>query len=134
MTTSPDLAPLDIVKAMTDAMAIKDYDAALPWFTDDCEYTNMPMGTVTGPAGVRSVLEPFFAPTTANEFIVLRAAVQGNIVFTERLDRHLIETGWVELPVTGVFEIRDGKIAVWRDYFDLGTIMRQWPALAALAG
>ena len=127
-------SPLDIIKTMTDAMAIKDYDAALPWFTDDCEYTNLPMGSVTGPAGVRSVLEPFFAPTIENEFRILRVAVDGDTVFTERLDRHLIDTGWVELPVTGVFVIRDGKIAVWREYFDLGTIVRQWPALAAIAG
>lgn len=126
--------PLEIIKAMTDAMAVKDYDAALPWFTDDCEYINLPMSSVTGPAGVRSVLEPFFAPTIENEFRILRMAVQGDTVFTERLDRHLIDTGWVELPVTGVFVIRDGKIAVWREYFDLGTIVRQWPALAALAG
>ncbi|MBY0583073.1 MAG: nuclear transport factor 2 family protein [Sphingomonas sp.] len=128
------LTPIDIVTSMTDAMAVKDYDSALQWFTDDCEYTNLPMGSVTGPAGVRSVLEPFFAPTIENEFRIVRTAVDGNIVFTERLDRHLIDTGWVELPVTGVFVIESGKIAVWREYFDLGTIVRQWPALAALAG
>jgi limonene-1,2-epoxide hydrolase len=130
----PATDPLTIIKTMTDAMAIKDYDAALIWFTDDCEYTNLPMNSVTGPAAVRSVLEPFFAPTIENEFRILRVAVDGDTVFTERLDRHLIDTGWVELPVTGVFVIRDGKIAVWREYFDLGTIVRQWPALAAMAG
>ena len=25
----------------------------------------------------------------------------------------------IELPVMGVFEITDGKIAAWRDYFDM---------------
>jgi limonene-1,2-epoxide hydrolase len=127
-------SPIEIITAMTEAMAIKDYDAALPWFTDDCEYTNLPMGSVTGPAGVRSVLEPFFAPTIANELRILRSAVDGDTAFVERLDRHLIDTGWVELPVTGLFVFRDGKIAVWREYFDLNTIVRQWPALAAMAG
>lgn len=127
-------SPIEIITAMTEAMAIKDYDAALPWFTDDCEYTNLPMGSVIGPAGVRSVLEPFFAPTIANELRILRSAVDGDTAFVERLDRHLIDTGWVELPVTGVFVFRDGKIAVWREYFDLNTIVRQWPALAAMAG
>lgn len=122
--------PLEIVTAMTDAMAIKDYASALRWFTEDCEYTNLPMSSVRGPAGVRGVLEPFFAPTLENEFRVLRSAVQGDTVFTERLDRHLIDTGWVELPVTGVFVLRGDKIAVWREYFDLGTLLRQWPALA----
>jgi limonene-1,2-epoxide hydrolase len=29
------------------------------------------------------------------------------------------------LPVAGVFEVRDGKIAAWRDYFDLATFTKQ---------
>ena len=122
---------LATVHRVINAIAAKDYDQALPWFTEDCEYTNLPMGSVTGPAGVKAVLEPFFTPTISNELIVLRSAVEGDTVFTERLDRHQIATGWVEMPVTGVFVFREGKIAVWREYFDLGTLVRQWPALGA---
>lgn len=128
MSESP---PVTVIADMMAAMAVKDYDTALKHFADDCHYENMPMGAVTGPAGVRAVLEPFFAPTIANEFIVLRSSVTGGTVFVERLDRHLLDTGWVELPVTGVFEIKGGKIALWRDYFDLATIMTKWPAPAA---
>jgi limonene-1,2-epoxide hydrolase len=122
---------LATVKTVIQAIAVKDYDTALAHFTDDCEYTNLPMGSVTGPAAILSVLEPFFAPTLSNELIILRSAAEGDTVFTERLDRHQIDTGWAELPVNGVFVFRDGKIAVWREYFDLGTLLRQWPALAA---
>ncbi|MFP5469010.1 MAG: limonene-1,2-epoxide hydrolase family protein [Alphaproteobacteria bacterium] len=32
---------------------------------------------------------------------------------------------WLELPVMGVFEIKDGKITKWRDYFDLGQFQSQ---------
>jgi limonene-1,2-epoxide hydrolase len=32
----------------------------------------------------------------------------------------------ISLPVTGVFEIEDGKIAAWRDYFDMATITSQF--------
>jgi limonene-1,2-epoxide hydrolase len=122
---------LSIVRHVIAAIAAKDYDAALPSFTEDCEYTNLPMGTATGPAGIKATLEPFFAPTIENDLVVLRTATEGDTVFTERLDRHLIDSGWVELPVTGVFVFREAKIAVWREYFDLGTLLRQWPALAA---
>jgi limonene-1,2-epoxide hydrolase len=122
---------LATVRTVIDAIAVKDYAAALTHFTQDCEYTNMPMGSVTGPDGIRAVLEPFFAATISNELTILRSAVQGDTVFTERLDRHQIDTGWVELPVNGVFVFRSDKIAVWREYFDLGTLMREWPALAA---
>lgn len=121
---------LAIVHRVIAAVAAKDHDAALGHFTEDCEYTNLPMGSVTGPQSVRAVLEPFFAPTIENELLVLRSAVEGDTVFTERLDRHRIARGWVELPVTGVFVFRNRKIAVWREYFDLGTLLRQWPELA----
>jgi limonene-1,2-epoxide hydrolase len=30
---------------------------------------------------------------------------------------------WAALPVAGVFEIRDGKISLWRDYFDKQAII-----------
>jgi limonene-1,2-epoxide hydrolase len=122
-------APLDVVNAFMKAMETNDYDAALPHIAESCEYTNIPMNTVTGPAGVRAVLEPFFAPVKRNEFITLRHAVAGDVVFLERLDRHHFPDGRVvELPVTGVFEVKDGKITVWRDYFDLQMIMSKWPA------
>jgi len=125
--------PIEIVNTFLDAMARKDYDAGLKLVADDCEYENLPMGKVTGPAGVRAVLEPFFAPVLENDLQVLRQACQGSIVFLERLDRHRLADRWVELPVTGVFEVRDGKIAVWRDYFDLATLMQRWPELQAAA-
>jgi limonene-1,2-epoxide hydrolase len=116
-----------VVTAFMAAMAVKDYDTALRYVAPGCEYDNVPMGKVHGPEGVRAVLEPFFAPTIENEFIVLRSAENGPLVFLERLDRHLLATGWVELPVTGVFEIHDGQITLYRDYFDLNTIMSKWP-------
>ena len=30
--------------------------------------------------------------------------------------------GEIPLPVMGVFEVVDGRIAAWRDYFDMATI------------
>ena len=38
----------------------------------------------------------------------------------ERVDRFLMNGRWVELKVMGAFELRDGKISAWRDYFDMG--------------
>jgi limonene-1,2-epoxide hydrolase len=49
------------------------------------------------------------------------------------VDRHLLPTGWVELPVTGVYEVHDGLITVYRDYFDLATIQSKWPSWGAAA-
>ncbi|MDP3490283.1 MAG: limonene-1,2-epoxide hydrolase family protein [Phenylobacterium sp.] len=105
-----------------------EYDGAIRWLADDCEYVNPPpLPVVHGPAGVRGLLEPFFAPTLHNEFKLLHEASHGSTVFLERLDRHQLADKWVELPVTGVFEVVEGKISYWRDYFDANTILSQWP-------
>ena len=113
--------PTEVVEAFLDAFVAMDLDTALTYIADDCEYTNIPMGTVRGPSGVREVLEPFSAPIHENEFVILRKAEAGHVVFMERLDRHRLDHGWRELPVNSVFEVHDGRITVWRDYFDLGT-------------
>ena len=56
---------------------------------------------------------------------VLAIASRGNVVFTERVDHLTVAGKEVALPVAGVFEVRDGKIAAWRDYFDMGSYQRQ---------
>lgn len=117
-----------IVSAFMKAFEAKDYDAALKHVAPTCEYINPPpLGKVIGPDGIRGVLEPFFAPVIKNEFIIRSEATSNNVVFLERLDRHQLPDKWVELPVTGVFEVNDGLITYWRDYFDLATIMSVWP-------
>ena len=118
--------PINVVHEFLKAFEAMDFDTACQYIAGTCEYTNLPLGTVTGPAGVRSVLEPFFAPVVENEFRVLREAVNGKTVFIERLDRHRLQDKWVELPVTGVFEVSEGKINVWREYFD-ASVMNEWP-------
>jgi limonene-1,2-epoxide hydrolase len=127
--TDPD--PLAVVEAFLDAFVAMDFDRALPHLADDVEYTNIPMSTVRGHDGVREVLEPFFAPIHENEFLILRRAADGPVVFLERLDRHRLDHGWRELPVNSVFEVHDGRITVWRDYFDLMTAAKIHDAGAA---
>ena len=42
----------------------------------------------------------------------------------ERIDRFVMNGKQVALPVSGIFEVVDGKINFWRDYFDKGTFMK----------
>ena len=116
------MTPLETVMTFMKAMERKDYDSGLQYVAKDLVYINSPDTRVTGPEGVRAVLEPFFDPIEENEFVIHRTLAQDNQVVLERLDRHRIPQGWFELPVTGVFEVNDGKITYWREYFDLATI------------
>ncbi len=117
-------ANLDLVSRFCAAFSRRDPDEILEFFTEDAVYHNMPMPAVRGKAAIRSVLEMFLKPSQSVEFAVLAAAASGDLVLNERLDKFSLGGRNVELPVSGVFEIQNGKIAAWRDYFDMATWTR----------
>jgi len=116
---------LEIVNSFLTAAAAKDYDTATGFLAEDVEYQNMPLPPVTGHQAVRDTLDMLLATAESSEWVVHREAAAGNVVFNERTDRFLIGGRWMELPVAGVFELAGDKIVLWRDYFDLDTIMKQ---------
>lgn len=122
------MTPLQTVNAFLRAAAARDYEAALPLLTDDVEYQNMMLAPVHGHAAVRETLEGLLALCTASEWVVHKELAQGDLVMNERTDRFRMDDTWTDLPVAGVFELRDGRIARWRDYFDLQTVMRAMPS------
>ena len=102
----------------------RNVEKLLAYFTDDALYHNMPLEPVTGRNSIREVLN-MFVPGENLEAEILNLATCGNLVFTERVDRMTLNGKRVVLPCAGVFEIRDGKIVAWRDYFDMATFQRQ---------
>ena len=114
---------LETVHAFLKAAATRDYDAALPMLTEDIEYQNMMLPPILGREAVRETLEMLLGMCTDSEWVVHRELTDGELVMNERTDRFLLHGEWCDLPVMGVFELRDGRIAKWRDYFDLPTVM-----------
>jgi limonene-1,2-epoxide hydrolase len=49
-------------------------------------------------------------------------AERGGVVLTERTDS--MRSDWLDVSfwACGTFEVRDGKIALWRDHFDVGSV------------
>lgn len=118
------MTPTRIVTAFIDHLNALQLDEAFALLADDIVYHNIPMSPVTGPDAVRAVFAQI--PYTALEFIVHHSAEQDGTVLNERTDRFRLADGrWVELRVMGVFEVVDGRITAWRDYFDLGQWMAQ---------
>lgn len=110
-----------LVSDFCEAWSRRDTDELLGFLTEDAVYHNMPMAPVQGHEQIRSVFSLFVPPSEEISWELLHIASAGNLVFTERVDRFVMGGKKVDLPVAGVFEIRDGKIAAWRDYFDMGT-------------
>ena len=116
------MTPRETVNAFLTAAAGRDYDTALALLTDDVEYQNMMLPAVHGKAAVQETCDMLLSMCTASEWVVHREVAQGDVVMNERTDRFELNGAWTDLPVAGVFVLRDGLICSWRDYFDLPTI------------
>ena len=119
--------PLDIVQRFCDTWATGDLDALMAFFADDAEYHNIPVDPVRGVDAIRATIAGFTTGVESVVFEVRHIAAAGDVVLTERVDVFTFPNGRVSLPVSGTFELRDGKIAAWRDYFDMNQFMSQLP-------
>jgi limonene-1,2-epoxide hydrolase len=91
------------------------------FFAEDGCYFNIPTQPVRGRRNVEAFIRGFTSTWTETQWDLLNIAASGDVVYTERLDRTRTTQGDVDLPCCGVFEMENGKIREWRDYFDLNT-------------
>ena len=107
-----------VVQSMLAAWSPMDIAKIADFFTEDAVYVNVPTSTVRGQAELRASLAQIEQVSSAHAFEILKVAAAGGLVFAERIDRYEIAGQPFAPPVVGVFEVRGGKIAAWRDYFD----------------
>jgi limonene-1,2-epoxide hydrolase len=119
MTRSPD----EVVTEFCTKWASPDPDELAGYFTEGAVYHNIPMEPVKGRDAIKEFIAGFTAGFDGIDFQVHRQISDGSVVMNERTDvMRRKDGGEIPLPVTGVFEVVDGKIAAWRDYFDLATV------------
>ena len=114
--------PERIVREFCDAVGKHDAEALRPFFTDDVVYHNIPMEPAVGIDTAIAFIEGFFGMCEHMVIENVHVAVNGNVVLTERIDTFTVGQIVAPLPVMGTFELRDGKISAWRDYFDMAQI------------
>lgn len=119
-TTEPREAA--VVRAFLASLELLDVERALGYVADDLVYTNVSLPTVRGSEGLRKALTAFARAATSFEAHNHRLVADGGVVLTERTD--VIEIGRLRVAfwVCGRFEVRDGRITVWRDYFDWANV------------
>ena len=117
-------SPIELVRRFCAAWS-DDVGAAelAAFFTDDAVYHNIPLAPVTGRKAIANNIATFIRPGAPGiESLHLRLiniAANGPVVMTERVDVFKLPGKSFELQVMGTFEVRDGKISAWRDYFDM---------------
>lgn len=112
-----------VVREFVDAWSRLDPDELAGYFATDGVYHNVMIEPVEGREAIRAFIADFAADWSSTDWEIRNLASDGAVVLVERVDH--IEAGddAVSLPVVGVFEIEDGEIATWRDYFDMGTYL-----------
>jgi limonene-1,2-epoxide hydrolase len=111
-----------VVREFCAVFAKHDAEALRPFFTDDVVYHNVPMDPAVGIDATTAFIDGFFGMCESMLIETVRLAVCDNVVLTERVDTFTIGQVVAPLPVMGTFEVRDGKINAWRDYFDMAQI------------
>ncbi|MFA5494953.1 MAG: limonene-1,2-epoxide hydrolase family protein [Porticoccaceae bacterium] len=121
---------LDTVKAFVAAMEANDKDRILAFFDEQSVFNNIPVGSVRGRDEIWNVLGSIHEHALSVEYVLhnIVADEAKGVVLTERTDCYELADRTIRFRAMGVFEIADGRIREWRDYFDLQQCMGQMPA------
>ena len=121
-TTSNDA----MIRAFLAAWERRDTEFIVDHFADDGVYHSIPLAPIVGKPAIREFVAGF-VDVPPGRLVVHHQIASGDVVMNERTDSITLNGKPVVLPICGVFEIEDGRIKAWREYFDLG------PARAAYA-
>jgi limonene-1,2-epoxide hydrolase len=115
----------DLIHTYYAAWVRDDLEAVLALCTDDLVAVNVPIGPVRGKQAVREFLTKFGRGMQQKRYAVERIIESGDSAMVEGVEHYVRDGKSVSLPYMSRFKFRDGKIAEWRDYFDLQTVLRQ---------
>lgn len=113
-----EMEPESVVTTFLTRLQDDDLDGALELLCDDVVWVNVSLPTVKGRRRVEQICRT--AQKSGGGFRVhfRNVASDGDVVLTERTDALTLGRFRHQFWVAGRFELRDGRIAVWRDAFD----------------
>ena len=114
----PPIEPTAVVRAFLAALERLDVDAAVALLDADIVYENVSLPTFHGRAATERVLRQLERRASGFEATCHRIAGSGTTVLTERTDAIVVGRFRMAFWVCGRFEVVDGRITHWRDYFD----------------
>lgn len=108
-----------LVTAFLHAWDEMDFETAFQMMAEDIVYKNTGYPDAKGHEGVRQALASLLDKSTPMTSVVHAIAENSDgVVMTERTDTLHLPSGPLSFPVMGAFDVSDGKITGWRDYFD----------------
>lgn len=112
------------VETFLNALQDEDFDTAEAALADDLVYQNVGLPTIYGRHRAMKLFRRMEGGSTAFEVKIHRIAADGAAVLTERSDALIFGPLRLQFWVCGVFEVHDGQITLWRDYFDFYDMLK----------
>lgn len=110
--------PAAVVRSFLEALERLDIDGALTYVSPEIVYHNKGMPPARGLAAFERQMRTLGRYASGFEARMHNLAASGPVVLTERTDVISIGRFRADFWVCGTFEVRDGRIVLWRDYFD----------------
>lgn len=115
---SSDIDNAHTVEVFLNALEAQDIDGAGAVLDENLVYENVGFPTIRGRARAMKLFRTMEGRARF-EVKTHRIAVNGTTVLTERTDALVFGPVRLQFWVCGVFEVSDGRITLWRDYFDM---------------
>ncbi|BCI82015.1 limonene-1,2-epoxide hydrolase [Mycolicibacterium sp. TY66] len=109
----------EIVESFLYALQAEDMDTADCLLDDNLVYENVGLPTIHGRTRAMKLFRPMKKSPVSFEVKFHRIVGEGTTVLNERTDALVIGPVRLQFWVCGVFEVHNGKITLWRDYFDM---------------
>ena len=113
-----DSSPVHVVECFMEFLRRGDLDEAVALLAVDVRYENVGLPTVHGRERVRRLFGRAYDDGAGFDVVIHTICADGPSVLTERTDFLTFRKLHVQLWVCGRFDVRDGQIVLWRDYFD----------------
>ena len=123
---SSDEQKIQFIREMFAAWMRQDWNAATEVFTPDGEMLSMMMPDPwKGHDAIRAMCIDIGKHAKNININIKRIGVIDGQVFVERFDSFLWDGKTVGYPTVGVFEFENGKIKLWKEYFDRDFMLKQ---------
>ena len=117
------MGEIEVVEQFLARLEELDIDGALELCSEDVFYQNVSLPGARGKEAVGNQLRTLERFGTGFRAEMRNIAANGPVVLTERIDV-LVRGGFtMEFWVCGSFEVREGRIVLWRDYFDWANVL-----------
>ncbi len=110
----------EVVREFCAAIDRKDLSVVEALLDEQVVYHNVGSEPAVGREASLAAVKFQFDMFDPIEFRIRNIASDGDTVLTERVDVITANGIIAPVPVMGTFEVRDGRIVAWRDYFDMG--------------